>query len=1080
MNALAPTFLAGGGQMGARIRNHDWWSSPLGPPEAWPLPLQTIVGVVLSASHPMFVTWGPDHRVLFNDGYAAILGRKAASALGEPLLVVWPEIVADLRPLLSQVEAGQPVHMDDIALSVDRNGIVEEAHFAFSYTPVRDERGKVCGLFCATLETTATVFAARRTTEDRERQRRMLQQMPGMVAMLVGPEHRFDYVNDAYVAFAGPRAYKGRTVREVFPDLDGQGFYELLDQVYADGQPFAARMIPLRLEGDAQDRLIDLLYHPVTDDDGKVIGIFVGGYDVTEQVRGVARFRAVQETSVDGFMLLDSLRDEDGRIVDFRWTYVNEAAAGIVGRSRHSLLNQCLLELMPGNLTDGLFDAYVRVVETGVPWTSEITYRHGGMDVYIRLTAARLDDGFAVSFTDLSARRRSEERLRESEDHLRDAIERLEMALDAGAILGTWVWNVREDQVSADERFARSFGLDPELCRRGMPIEMFTHSIHEDDRDRVEATIAEALNVGGSYRSEYRVRRHDGLYHWVEAAGRVEMGTGGHPVRFPGILLDIDERRAAEAERDRAMALLSSFTAAVPGVVYAKDRDGRLLVGNRGTTELIGKPPEEYLGKTDAEVLDDKDQATIVMANDRRIMESGSSEQVEEDVYLPDGTPVVWLSTKAPLRNEADDIIGLIGASVDITHRKQAEAALERSKRELQQLNDTLESRIAAALAEQERVQEALRQSQKLESMGQLTGGVAHDFNNLLTPIVGSLDLLHRRRVGSEREQRLINGALQSADRAKTLVQRLLAFARRQPLQAKSVDLAALIEGMADLVASTSGPRVKITVDVASDLSPVQADANQLEMAILNLAVNARDAMPEGGHLTIAAQPTTIPAERMPNLPAGPYVRLSVSDTGVGMDEATLKRAIEPFFSTKGIGKGTGLGLSMVHGLAAQLGGELVITSNPGDGTTIDFWLPVAPVLVPLPDSATLAPGAPVKGTALLVDDEDIVRESTTDMLMELGFTVVPARSAEEALAMMDSGLSPDVVLTDHLMPGMSGIDLARVIRQRSSCAVLLVSGYADDEGVSADLPRLTKPFRQSELASALDNLLTSNNATNS
>lgn len=815
--------------MGERIRGHDWARSPLGEPDRWPSTLRTMVEVIIGASQPMFVTWGPDHRLFFNDSYQRILGERAASALGEPILAQWPHIAADLRPLLARVERGEPVHMDSVVLPVSRGGAVEDGHFAFSFTPLRDDLGKVAGLFCATVETTAT-------------------------------------------------------------------------------------------------------------------------------------FRA--------------------------------------------------------------------------------------------------------------ARRQSDRRLRRNEVELRDAIERLEMALDAGAILGTWVWNVREDRVSADERFARSFGLDPDLCEAGMPIDIVTRSIHDDDRPRVEATIAEALHHGGSYRCEYRVRREDGKYHWVEAAGRVEKGLDGSAVRFPGILLDIDERRAAQADRDRAMALLSSFTAAVPGVVYAKDREGRLLVGNHGVTELIGKPPEQYLGRTDAEVLDDKAQAATVMANDRRIMESGASEQIEEHVYLPDGTPVVWLSTKAPLRDDAGDVIGLIGASIDITDRKRAEAELEESKRELQQLNDTLESRIADALAEQERVQEALRQSQKLESMGQLTGGVAHDFNNLLTPIVGSLDLLHRRRIGSEREQRLINGALQSADRAKTLVQRLLAFARRQPLQSRSVDLGALIEGLADLVASTSGPRVRVKVDVAAGLSPVQADANQLEMAILNLAVNARDAMPAGGNLTIGAHPAVAPSDRMPHLARGSYVRLSVSDNGVGMDEATARRAIEPFFSTKGIGKGTGLGLSMVHGLAAQLGGEMAIRSQPGVGTSIDVWLPVAAGSADRADAPAPEHTPPVHGTALLVDDENIVRESTTDMLVELGFTVVPARSAEEALDKLDAGLTPDVVLTDHLMPGMSGVDLARLLRRRGPCPVLLVSGYAEDEGVSADLPRLTKPFRQSELASALESLL--------
>ena len=364
--------------------------------------------------------------------------------------------------------------------------------------------------------------------------------------------------------------------------------------------------------------------------------------------------------------------------------------------------------------------------------------------------------------------------------------------------------------------------------------------------------------------------------------------------------------------------------------------------------------------------------------------------------------------------------------------------------------------------------QEALRQSQKMEAMGSLTGGVAHDFNNLLTPIVGSLDMLQRRGLGGEREQRLIAGAAQAAERAKVLVQRLLAFARRQPLQPVAVDIGRLVGGMAELVASTTGPQIRVVVDVAAGLPLAKADVNQLEMALLNLAVNARDAMPDGGTLSISASADDAPPGAQGRRD-GSYVRLSVADTGVGMDEATLARAVEPFFSTKGVGKGTGLGLSMVHGLAAQLGGVLTIKSQPGLGTNIELWLPQtddAPEEAsPLPRAASAA----VAGTALLVDDEDIVRLSTADMLADLGYRVVEAASAEAALRLIEEGVSVDLVVTDHLMPGMTGTDLARIVRARlPEAPVLVVSGYAEVDGVAADLPRLTKPFRKDELASSL------------
>lgn len=358
--------------------------------------------------------------------------------------------------------------------------------------------------------------------------------------------------------------------------------------------------------------------------------------------------------------------------------------------------------------------------------------------------------------------------------------------------------------------------------------------------------------------------------------------------------------------------------------------------------------------------------------------------------------------------------------------------------------------------------------------MGQLTGGVAHDFNNLLTPIIGSLDMLMRRGLGNERERRLIDGALQSADRAKTLVQRLLAFARRQPLQAVAVDLSALITGIIGLVESTTGPKIRVEVKLENALPSAKADPNQIEMAILNLAVNARDAMVDGGTLHISAAAETVKGGHKADLKSGDYVCLSIADTGTGMDEATLARAIEPFFSTKGVGQGTGLGLSMAHGLASQLGGALTIQSQPDIGTTVKLYLPVTEqAFEPTAKAIPRRFEPSVRGTALLVDDEVLVRMSTADMLTDLGFHVVEAASAEDALSSIKSGLRPDVLLTDHLMPGMTGTELAGVVREQlPSTPILVISGYAEMNGLSPDLPRLVKPFRSDELAAGLAKLL--------
>ena len=428
---------------------------------------------------------------------------------------------------------------------------------------------------------------------------------------------------------------------------------------------------------------------------------------------------------------------------------------------------------------------------------------------------------------------------------------------------------------------------------------------------------------------------------------------------------------------------------------------------------------------------------------------------------------VRWVAAKGRgIFDGAGRCLRVAGTAVEITARKAAEEALR-------DLNTTLEARVTQAVAEREEAQAALRQSQKMDAMGQLTGGVAHDFNNLLTPIVGALDLLERRKLGGEREQRLISGAMQSAERAKTLVQRLLAFARRQPLQPVPVDIAKLMNSMGGLVASTTGPQIQVVVEVPDDLPAATADPNQIEMALLNLSVNARDAMPEGGTLRISASAETVGADHQRPLSPGHYVRMSVADTGTGMDDATLQKSIEPYFSTKGIGQGTGLGLSMVHGLASQLGGALIIHSRPGLGTNVELWLPRSADRVPeAPDQPAKLTVARVSGTALLVDDEMLVRASTADMLMDLGYDVIEASTGEEALRLVQEDRQFDVLVTDHLMPGLNGTDLARAVRaSRPGTRVLLVSGYGERDGLDPDLPRLTKPFRKDELAACLAEL---------
>ncbi|MBB6124848.1 ATP-binding protein [Sphingobium subterraneum] len=400
---------------------------------------------------------------------------------------------------------------------------------------------------------------------------------------------------------------------------------------------------------------------------------------------------------------------------------------------------------------------------------------------------------------------------------------------------------------------------------------------------------------------------------------------------------------------------------------------------------------------------------------------------------------------------------------------------------ELHAFTTELERRVEDRTAAHEAAVAQLHEAQKLETLGQLTGGVAHDFNNLLTPITGALDLLQRKYAEQDpRSGKLIANALLAADRAKTLVQRLLGFARRQELQSVALDVADLIAGMHDLIASSVGATVELHIDPAPDLPPALADPNQLELAILNLCINARDAMPNGGPLTISSEKVDIAPGSAFGLPVGTYIRLSVIDTGVGMDAETLTRAVEPFYSTKETGRGTGLGLSMVHGLAAQLGGRFVLTSRPGHGTRADLYLPMAKASDALrgPERVNLILPVDRPLSVILVDDEDIVRTGTAEMIRYLGHNVIEARGGAEALTLLADAAEVDVVITDYKMPRMDGAELSRRLKdQYPQLPVLIITGYTGTTDDVLHLPRLAKPFGQSEIAAALAALTVENDS---
>ncbi|WP_162242936.1 PAS domain S-box protein [Sphingomonas sp. Leaf412] len=846
---------------------------------------------------------------------------------------------------------------------------------------------------------------------------------------------------------------------------------------------------------------------------------------------------------------------------------------------------------------------------------------------------------------------------------------------------------------------------------------------HPDDQSIAEDAFLRANAAHAPFRVEYRLRRADGTYRWAIDAASPRFGADGEYLGYVGSVIDIDERREAEDALRRAMTLLEAVMEAVPGVVYAKDRAGRMLAANRGTVDLVGKPLAGIIGRTDAAFLDDASQAAEVMANDARIMADNRTEVLEEAVSRPDGSRATWLSTKAPFLDAQGNVIGLVGSSIDITERKQAEERLrdsearlsqertrlatlveslpvgvcfltptaetllsnpayrrflpdgtlpsrlpdtdrrwigwdpsgrpipreeypgaralrgeathatdfvcrtpvgdiwvrvsgipladengrpagaivvvvdvtdeKRAQQALERLNGTLEAQVAERTADRDRMwrlstdlmlvarfdatitavnpawttllgwsetdligrsfldlvhpedrdrtvseaarladgfrtlrfenryrhrdgtyrflswtavpdddfinavardvdaerkaqldleqaQEQLRQAQKMEAVGQLTGGIAHDFNNLLTGIIGSLDMMQRQfaKGDTSKLERYATTAITSANRAAALTHRLLAFSRRQPLDPKPVSANRLVTGMEELLRRTIGESVRLEIVTAGGLWQTLCDPHQLESAILNLAINARDAMPDGGTLTIEtcnAHLDDAYAAREREVQPGQYVCICVTDTGTGMTADTIAKAFEPFFTTKPIGQGTGLGLSMIYGFARQSEGYAKIYSEVGHGTTFKLYLPRHYDESEEADehSTRLAdePRAEHGEVVLVVEDETAVRALVVDVLEELGYRALEAVDGPSGLKLLQSELQIDLLITDIGLPGLNGRQLADAARERRpELSVLFMTGYAENATIAngfltPGMEMITKPFAIDALA---------------
>ncbi len=953
-------FLAGGGEVGALMRARDWSGSPLGKPSGWPQSLRSVVGLLLTSRFPMFLAWGPELSLLYNDPYAEILGAKHPGALGARFRDAWGEIWPDISPLVDAALRGEATFREDLPLVMNRKGFPEQTWFTFSYSPVRDKGGAVAGMFCTCAETTGAVLAQRRG------------------ALLAEVGEVLVRAEDPREAMRAAAELLGRHLgasRTGFGEVEADGATVVLGAGWAQGVAPLEGAFPL---------------------DG------FGPEAIARQRRG--------ETRWSDDVAADPAQDPGV------WAAIETRAFASVPLVRE------------GRLKASLFVNFREPHR----WTAdELTL--------IEEVAARA--WAAVE------RARARDELRRSEARYRTLFE----AIDAGfctvevrldAPDGAGGQRIDYRVVEANPAFYRQTGFPPAVLGRWLREAAPLLEEHWFETYGRIARTGEPAHV--EQRSEF-------LGRWFDVYAFRVGGPGEGRVAI--LFNDVSARRDGEArlrELNETLEARVAETAADLDRVWRNagdmfvviDGDGAFQRVNPATAAILGWTEAELLGRTVFDFVHPDDVAATLGALERA---RGDVLPTFENRYRhKDG----GLRTISWVASPEGGLIYAYGRDVSAERARQAEL---------------------------EAAQEQLRQSQKMESVGQLTGGLAHDFNNLLAGISGSLEMMASRIAqGRHAEvERYVAAAQGAAKRAAALTHRLLAFSRRQTLDPRPTDVNALVRGMEDLIRRTAGPTVSLEVVGAAGLWPALVDASQLENALLNLCINARDAMPGGGRITVETANRWLDARtaREQDMEPGQYLSLCVTDTGTGMTPEVLAKAFDPFFTTKPLGEGTGLGLSMIYGFAKQSGGQVRIYSELGEGTTVCLYLPRhdAPAdEAPEPAAPPAGPaGASRDGrTVLVVDDEPTVRMLLADILQELGCIAIEAADGEAGLRVLRSDGRLDLLVTDVGLPGsLNGRQLADAARLlRPDLPVLLITGYAENAVLSAGslgpgMAVLTKPF---------------------
>ena len=897
------------------------------------------------------------------------------------------------------------------------------------------------------------------------------------MALFWGGEHVAIY-NDAYAPVIGdkhPRAL-GRPAAEGWAEL-WDDLEPILEQIWATGDTVSEKNRAFYIErqgGAGEVAYFDFSFSAVRDDRGEVAGVLSVIAETTATVRAarnVAEERARLAEMFDQSPSFMAVVRQPGQVIEL----ANDSFAEMVGA--RDLIGRRLTDFLPeigGRTTTDLLDA---VAVTRRPFRASGLRIAGACERFVDLVCQPIADrNGAVSAifldgSDVSDRVRAEERLLLSTESLRLATEAAEV--------GIWDLDLGTNTLNWSARTKAMFGISPNVA---VSMDDFYAGLHPDDVAATGASFAAALDPAtrSVYDVEYRaIGAEDGVVRWIAARGRGIFDAQGVCRRAVGTTVDITERKRAAAVLSESEARFQLLADTVPALMWMTGADGEVEFVNRAFETMLGLTLADMRARGWLGLLHPEERARVASARstafgERRAM-GGQIRVLDRDGQER------WVHAEARPRTIGGVFAGFIGCAVDVTDAHLAAEALEvrvaARTTELAEANN----RLTAQIGERERVEQTLHQMQRLEAVGQLTSGVAHDFNNLLTVVVGNTGLVERaaRAAGVDARtlQRLDNIRI-AAERGAALTQQLLAFSRKQRLATRALDLGATVMRMRSLLEGAIGNAITVDMVLGDDLWPALVDPTQIELVILNLAINARDAMAVGGTVTIRTANVDRPDPTRPEHPAaGEHVMVEVSDTGTGMSDEVLDRVFEPFFTTKPVGKGSGLGLAQVFGFIKQSGGGIAIESVLGQGTSVRIFLPRADAT---PDAPT-QPGdhgrADLSGvTVLLVDDDDAVRGVTADMTGDLGATVIPVAGGEAALAALLVHPEVDLVIADFAMPGMNGAELARKIAaERPRLPLLILTGYAD-LGAIADVPEdaiVQKPVTADELrrrmARALD-----------